>query len=480
MNCIPLLLAAAFTASPHSVPIRQAADLELQGHFLQASNLLATTIARSNLPPDLTASVAFELDRLERIRKDFPLTEDALFGALAKNLNRLTRSEFDAWLKQGRFDSRTIDGERRFMVSSVSNLFFRYPELNSRRVPRKDGTALAKATLESCREITRAATAQGTPFVLPKRFEATMTTELKPGAVATGEVVRAWLPLPRAFPHQRDIEITGHSGLMRHVASADSPIRSALLEVTNEPIRLNYRYTAYAIRHTPARSASTTPTPSVASAKEGQPPAFTNTAPHVNFTPEMRQLAAKIAGTESDPRLKAKRFHDWIAENIRYSYAVEYSTVRDLGEYCRSRGYGDCGQEAFLFITLCRLSGIPARWQSGWSTFPGAKTIHDWAEIYLEPHGWIPVDPYMGIYSMQYAQGLTPSERREIRDFYFGGLDQYRMAANSDHSQTLAPAKETFRSDTVDFQRGELESSGTNIYFDRFSYDLEVREEPGT
>jgi len=196
----------------------------------------------------------------------------------------------------------------------------------------------------------------------------------------------------------------------------------------------------------------------------------------VVFTPEIRALSQQIAGSEANPALKAKRFYDWIAENIKYSFAIEYSTIRNISEYCRSKGYGDCGQAALLFITLCRLNGIPARWQSGWNTFPGFKDIHDWTEIYLEPYGWVPVDPYMGVYAMQYADKLSPEQRRHLRDFYFGGLDHYRMAANSDHSQAFSQPKKSMRSDNVDFQRGELEWGEHNIYFDKYTYDLTIRE----
>jgi transglutaminase-like putative cysteine protease len=203
---------------------------------------------------------------------------------------------------------------------------------------------------------------------------------------------------------------------------------------------------------------------------------FTQEAPHVQFTPELRALSQQIAGDESNPYLKAKKFYDWIADNIKYSFACEYSTIRNLSDYCRTKGYGDCGQEAVLFITLCRFNGIPARWQSGLNTFPGAKDIHDWTELYIAPYGWIPVDPYMGIYAMHYAMSLKPEQRRELRDFYFGGLDQYRIIANSDHNQLLAPAKRTMRSDNVDFQRGEVEWGDHNIYFDQFEYGLVTKE----
>ena len=204
--------------------------------------------------------------------------------------------------------------------------------------------------------------------------------------------------------------------------------------------------------------------------------AFTQEAPHVVFTPEMRALSQEIVGAETNPCLKAKKCYDWIAEHIKYSYATEYSTIRNISDYCRSKGYGDCGQEAMLFITLCRLNGVPARWQTGWNTFARDRTIHDWSEIYLAPYGWMPVDPYMGLFAMSYAKSLTPQQRIELRDFYFGGLDQYRIIANCNHSQTLSPPKLTMRSDNVDFQRGEMECGRNNIYFDRYSYNLSLQE----
>ena len=194
------------------------------------------------------------------------------------------------------------------------------------------------------------------------------------------------------------------------------------------------------------------------------------------MTLRSRSSPQQIVAEETNPYWKAKKCYDWIASHIKYSYAIEYSTIRNISDYCRSKGYGDCGQEALLFITLCRLNGIPARWQSGWNIFPGNKSNHDWSEIYLAPYGWMPVDPYMGIWAMRYANTLKPDQKRELRDFYFGGLDQYRMIANSDHSQTLNPPKRTLRSDDVDFQRGELEAGDKNIYFDHYSYRLTVKE----
>ncbi len=125
--------------------------------------------------------------------------------------------------------------------------------------------------------------------------------------------------------------------------------------------------------------------------------------PHVVFTEKIKSLGRQIIGDETNPMLQAKGFYDWIGANVKYSYAREYSTLTNISDYCLSHRYGDCGQEALLFITLCRSEGIPARWQTGWDLWPGAKDIHDWTEIYLEPYGWVPVDPWAGLYATQYC-----------------------------------------------------------------------------
>lgn len=472
---IGLLPCAGGGAAP--VLLEQANRLELKGDFIAASNLLSRALADRFISVADRKTLEFEADRLERIKLDFPFTSETLFEAVGKSVKDLTRPEFDAWVREGRFDTRMIDGQLRFMAASVSNLFFRYPQLTPRRRPPVDTAAVERHHLEICEAIEKAVQTEKKPYVLPKRFEITMTVTVSTNTAPAGEVLGAWLPVPREYPFQTGLQVLASSSPVKHLADAESTIRSAYMEQSAEKDRatefkLQYLYTTYGVRfdiHPETIGAATTPLPA-------ELVEFTREAPHIEFTAEMRNLSRKIAGEETNPYLQAKRFYDWISGNIQYSYATEYSTIRNISEYCRGHGYGDCGQEALLFMTLCRLNGIPARWQSGWNTFPGAKSIHDWTEIYLAPYGWVPVDPYMGIYAMRYANSLTAEQRRHLRDFYFGGLDQYRMSANRDHNQILAPPKKSMRSDNVDFQRGELEYGVHNIYFDRYSYQLDAKE----
>jgi transglutaminase-like putative cysteine protease len=456
--------------------LAKANRLELAGQFKAAASELSQAITNTPAAAPERKTLEFELDRLERIKQDFPFTKAELYTELQKAVKGLTSEEFEEWVRQGRFDSREIDGRRLYMGSSVSNLFFRYPELYARRLPPQDTADLEKRHWETCEEIKNAARAEGKPYVLPKRFQMAMSVTAKADAAPAGETLRAWLPIPRDYPFQGDFHVLSSTPAVAHLDNKDRPLRAAYLEqpaVKDKPVefKLDYEYTMHGVWFDLKPQAIKPPDLNNPALKP-----FTQEAPHIVFTPELRALSDQIAGTETNSLLKARKFYNWIADNIKYSYAIEYSTIRNISEYCRSHGYGDCGQEALLFMTLCRMNGIPARWQSGWNTFPGAKSIHDWSEIYLAPYGWVPVDPYMGIYAMRYATTLKPEQRRELRDFYFGGLDQYRMIANSDHNQALDPPKKSMRSDDVDFQRGELEAGGHNLYFDQYSYEMKVKE----
>ena len=88
--------------------------------------------------------------------------------------------------------------------------------------------------------------------------------------------------------------------------------------------------------------------------------------------------------------------------------------------------------QTLLLMTLLRMNGIPARWQSGWAyseDVEGHDTMHDWGALYLAPYGWVPMDV---------TTGALASDVPALRDFYLGGLDGYRIAFNDDFGQPFA------------------------------------------
>lgn len=191
--------------------------------------------------------------------------------------------------------------------------------------------------------------------------------------------------------------------------------------------------------------------------------------PHIRFTPFLRALAAEIAGEEKNPYLLAKRVYDYITTKITYSYMREYFAIENIPEYAALGGKGDCGVQALLFITLCRILKIPARWQSGLYATPYSAGSHDWAQFYAAPYGWLFADCSFG--GSGYRNG-----NEEKREFYFGNLDPFRMVANSSYQKEFDPPKKFLRADPYDNQRGELEYEDRGMTFAHISCRREVLE----
>ena len=167
-------------------------------------------------------------------------------------------------------------------------------------------------------------------------------------------------------------------------------------------------------------------------------------------TPYLRALAESLAGKETNPLAKARKYYDFITKNVRYTYMRDYFLYENIPEFAALNLRGDCGVQGLLFITLCRLSGIPARWASGFCLTPTTVGSHDWTQFYVEPYGWLFCDP-------SYGGGAFRSGNEERRDYYFGNLDCFRLTANHEFQAEFVPAKKFMRIDPYDSQSGEIE-----------------------
>lgn len=91
-------------------------------------------------------------------------------------------------------------------------------------------------------------------------------------------------------------------------------------------------------------------------------------------------------------------------------------------------GRGVCQDFAHVFVALCRLRGVAAKYISGWLHEPdreGPAESHAWAAIQVPGSGWLEVDPtHPGVVDDRYvriAVGRDYEDVVPIRGTYLGG-----------------------------------------------------------
>ncbi|WP_081974972.1 transglutaminase domain-containing protein [Lysobacter arseniciresistens] len=445
--------------------------------FEAAEAAIAAALADDGTSAASRRALLFQRERMRRILIDFRLDEDDVRARLRQAIPDLRDDEFARWKTTNLLEHRVIDGRTLYFVRAVPNLFRLSPEAAARRA---DPKPFSQGPMESPNAhhaaITEAARESGDSNVLPRRVHVTQSITVDPDAVPAGETVRAWIPFPRAIPgQQEDIRLLESRPAQARVAPESTAQRTVYLERVSragEPTRfsIDYELILYAQRHTidPDR---VVPAP----AAETLAPHLAERPPHIVFTPALRAFSRKVVGDETNPyRIAQKLFA--AVDDIPWAGAREYSTITNISDYALHAGHADCGQQTLLLMTLLRLNGIPARWQSGMVYSDGDYwNLHDWGWMYLAPYGWVPMDVTTGRF-----EGATAADGSSLEWFYLGGLDAYRIAFNDDYGTGFVPAKQHFRSETVDSQRGEVEWDGGNLYFDQWDYDFEARVLPDT
>ncbi|MBO9716575.1 MAG: transglutaminase domain-containing protein [Pseudoxanthomonas sp.] len=459
-------MAGAQASAP--VPLEQVIAAVDRGDFRGAQASIDAALARADLGAEQRQALAFERERMRRIRLDFTLDRNAALAQLRTYIPDLREAEFDAWDQAGLVERMDIDGEPRYFKRSISNLFLLSPEAAARRAPPvKPFSTGPNEKLNPHHAEILAAARDGATSVAPRRLRVTQSLVVDADAVPAGETVRAWIPYPRAIAGQQEgIHLLGTVPAGGQVAPESALQRTAYMErtaVAGKPTEfsVSYELAVYG-RHfaiDPRRVQATPDDPALA-------PYLREQRPHVVFTPALRAFSEQVVGGETNPYRIARRLFEAV-DRIPWAGAREYSTLTNISDYALHAGHADCGQQTLLLMALLRLNGIPARWQSGWvysDDAVGYDTMHDWGWLYLAPYGWVPMDV---------TTGQLASDDPALHWFYLGGLDAYRIAFNDGFSQDFVPAKQHVRSETVDSQRGEAEWRGGNLYFDQWDYRFE-------
>lgn len=440
--------------------------------LLLVASATAATAQTPYIMQPADGKYSWEADLHHRLLTDFSKTRDQVKEYIRKYIPDVTDRQMDEWEKTGELECRVIDGEKRYFNNAAPNLFRinkACAALKAKRdTPGRDGDQ--KVRSDNTRAIMKQASRAKGRLGDPKHFRIRYTVTVKPDVVPAGETVRCWLPMPRTdVMRQQNVKLlsTSQPDYQRSpMTYAHSTVYMEKKAEAGKPTVFSeeFEFDAYGAWFDLDTANvkpydTTTPLYKTYTSERDQ---------HIVFTPQIRALAERLTAGATTPLAKARRIFKWIDENFPWASAREYSTIENIPEYVLANNHGDCGQVTLLFLTLCRSIGIPAHFQSGFMLHPGDENLHDWGEIYIQDLGWVPVDMSFGI------PAYAKNEKETF--FFLGGIDSFRMVVNNDFGCPLYPAKQYPRSETVDFQRGEVEWAGGNLYFDKWKWNLEVLE----
>lgn len=400
-----------------------------------------------------------------RIERDFPYTVDEFYRLAAKENPQFTHEELINYIDNGLIEVMELGSEERVFRKALRNMKLLH-DANSKNW-RGRGANASEARMNYADSIIKWTEGKN-PLGAGHRVVYKFEIDVPVIEELAFDTLRVWMPMPMNTGRQKNVKILDASH-PDFVLSTDRSVHNSIffeVPTGNVGDTIKFWYTAqfdtfgeyfsdeYILAHIkPYDTTSDLYRTYTALDKNRHIAGF-------------KGYAREIVGEETNPFKMSEMVYDHIVENFPWAGAREYSTIDCIPAYVLDCGHGDCGQVALLYISLMRSLGIPARWESGWMLHPGEKNLHDWAEVYFEGVGWVPVDVSFGRYSSSKDNG--------VRNFYSHGIDSYRLAANRGISGEFFPPKRFIRSETVDAQMGEVESNKGNLFYPLWDQNLEI------
>jgi transglutaminase-like putative cysteine protease len=309
---------------------------------------------------------------------------------------------------------------------------------------------------------------------------ALVTVSVKLASPPSAERVRLWMPYPMSDGNQEitDIRVEGNftrQGVYREGAFGNPILFAEWKNVSGE------RTMAYAFRV--ARKELVTrnfpekelPYSTEEFRKELAPAAVVPTDGPV------RELAGRITAGKTTNREKARAIYDWIVDNMRRDPDVKGGGWGGVDALLSSLG-GKCADIHSVFVALARAAGVPAREVFGIRLPKGAegdmtKAQHCWAEWYLPGYGWVTVDP-ADVRKAILERKITVEEARPLREYYFGAVDESRIAFGTGRDLRLNPPQAGPPLNYLMYPYAEADGKSLNedIYGFNLGYTIRFRE----
>lgn len=277
--------------------------------------------------------------------------------------------------------------------------------------------------------------------VFAKESLVEVTTEFKLNVPEDAKTVKLWIPYPMSDGNQdiTDVKITGnfsYSGIYRD-AEYGNTILYAQWDGYSEERIMTYSFKVnrkeQVTKDFPEKELKF-------SSKEMEK--YLKPARMLSLDGKVKDYSLKITKGKKTILERARAIYDWIVENMYRDQNVKGCGFGEVDRLLETRG-GKCADIHSVFVALARASGMPAREVFGIRIPKGkegdmTKAQHCWAEFYLPGYGWVVVDP-ADVRKAILVQKITLEEARPLRKYYFGAVDENRIAFGTGRDIILNP-----------------------------------------
>ncbi len=318
-------------------------------------------------------------------------------------------------------------------------------------------------------------------FAKERRVEVTMTFDLN--APEEAKDVRLWIPYPVSDRNQviEDIVISGNysrSGVYTEPKNGNPILYAEWLSPSKER-RLTF---TFKVRRKEVLTKDFKKKELPFSKEEFRE--YLGPSRMMPLDGRVRDYALKITKGKKTVLEKARAIYDWIVDNMYRDPNVKGCGFGEVERLLEVRG-GKCADLHSVFVALARASGVPAREVFGIRIPKGrggdmTKAQHCWAEFYLPGYGWVVVDP-SDVRKAILEQKLTLEQAQPLREYFFGAVDENRIAFGTGRDLILNPPQKGEPLNYFMYPYAEVDGRPLNedLYGFNIGYRITFREVDG-
>ncbi|HEX2715289.1 MAG TPA: transglutaminase-like domain-containing protein [Candidatus Acidoferrales bacterium] len=302
-----------------------------------------------------------------------------------------------------------------------------------------------------------------------REFEFTYHARI-PQIPADAKTVRVWIPLPRPDGYQTISELNVQSPL-KFTERREPLYGNQYLYLEAKPAQLNQPFETQIEFRVARREHRVSLEPRPGPAEREDPAKLRRWLEPDRLVPVdglIAALAKQATEGKTTPLEKARGIYEYVVATMRYDKTGTGWGRGDAIFACTAKR-GNCTDFHSAFIGMLRSVGIPARFEMG---FPlpedkaegGIPGYHCWAEFYVEPYGWIPVDAS--------EAWKNPSKH----DYFFGAHDVNRVLFTFGRDIRLVPPEQGDPLNYFIYPYVEVDGKAYSAVESKFTFrDLEAK-----